>query len=731
MVMVDEDNFAASPIRWGLMLDYERNDVLLQLCRQLSFFRTDNLKLSEREEVLCSSGTEANTMEHLIIHGSVGNTRREAFLRLLRLARLTLVQDIASHVVVSPQIGDVLPNSMLYPLWESHQVTSLRKWNNIFWAMQCGLLKKIKRRRDMVQMHVEQILAAKLTQENINSGSEGEKVNNEQEKYFYNTFRDLFDLEQGERHAPLERYHIAIGEDRVSLSTAIASLPTLIVVWASWDSASIEWLKEHLFTINKVNKMDNLDVPGQKNSIDLDDDPWLQAVMQFVQVLRRPILTKRRRFPAYVRRSKIILVSVDREKIAALHTLDSLFAGLGGWKSAEVSLLSLWCGADGLQSSFATDLNIATLPFFIATKLPEKSIKGLGGGRFPRIHYITPCTEGEICSELPMGNNAHLDASQTGTALVDWHSILKEERMQVASVISRFLVSSDAPLRFVSRVDHTYQVPYFSTLPSTQALKPVISSFVSLSGTVSTPDMQKMKEAINILLRVKNFFWELRVMKPSSPLRTQLNPYTPTQYILGRTRNISCSECLLNIFIDKEHHFRCVHCDQMDGVVCRRCFLDSSHPRSHVLLFVPAGAETTLQLLWGPSNVLPLSHFCGAFLTNTDDTHIGVYCNNCLQLLRGVRWKCAMCYQYDMCDQCFEKKNCFKFFKYDKTYSLFQGPTQDSRAGILSSNKHAESHMFLCIRHGCGADADECLRPVMEKDSLPSLLGWKNSANIL
>lgn len=714
--METEDNFAATPIAWDSMLHYERDDAVLRLCRQFSFFCTDDLKLTEREEVLSSSGAEAHVMGHLIIHGSVGNARKDAFLRLLRLARLTLVQDIASQVVVSPQIGDVLPNSMLYPLWETCQIVSLRKWNCVYWAMRCGLLRMIKRRRDVVQLRVQQILATVVTEEEMSPNSEGETMNLEQEKYFYNTFRDLLDLEQGERLVPLEYYHAATGEERVNLSTAIASVPTLIVVWASWDMTSIEWLREHLFNAGMAEHLETPATLSRGFSSVANYDPWLQTVAQFVQVPRR------RRLRKFVKRSRIILLSVDREKTAACEALEALIAGIGGWKSPEVSLLPLWCGPDGLQSHFATDFSLAALPFFIATRLPEKGTRKLGDGGFPRICYITPHREGEISSELPMRENARVGVSETNLGLEHWHTISKDERKRVTGVISRFLECSDVPLRFVSRVDRTYQMIHVLTVSPARFLNSETTSFVSLSGTISMPDLQKLREEIGVLLRVKNFFADVRIMRSSAPVRTQLNPPTPTRYVLGTARNITCSECFKNVFIDKEHHFRCIHCDQMDGVVCWRCFLEGKHPQHHVLLRVSTGADTTLHLLWGPSNVSPLAKFCGTFLTNTDDTHVGVYCNSCSQPVKGVRWKCAMCYQYDMCDRCDEKRNRRKAFKCGGDSSAVSSSVKSPKAGLAPPKFHTENHLFLCIRHGCGADGDACLRPIMEKGSLHSFI---------
>ncbi|RNF05932.1 putative beta prime cop protein [Trypanosoma conorhini] len=712
-----ESNFASTPVPWALMLDYERADAVLQLLRQFSFFYADKLILVEREEVICSAGMDSDDMDYLVINGSVGNARKDAFLKLLRLARLTLVQDMASQVVVCPQIGDLLPNAMLHPLWETGQVRGFRKWNCIYWAMRCGLLRKIKRRREMIQVHVEQILNSKAQAMGSNSPEEAVGISLVNEASFYNSFRDLLELEQEEQNAPLELYHTAFSEERVNLSTVIATVPTLIVLWASWDTTSIDWLRGHLFNVAKTSKAKNASTSG----LYLKDDPWLETVQHFVQVPGRILVNKRRRVKRYLKRAQLVLISVDREKSAAFKALSGLVAEVSGWRSPEVPLIPLWCGPEGLQSDLATELNIAALPFFVATQLPDKKTRAFGDGGFPRICYTTSRTEDDIISEADMKNKIE-EATEKSVEISDWHSIEKNERKNVMRVIRRFLASSDAPLKFIARVDRTYQMDHASAALATICPKPEVSSFVSMSGIISTPDLLKLKEGICVLSRVRNFFFDVKIMKPSSPIVVELNPQTPTRYIIGSERNITCSECLREVFIDKEHHFRCLHCDQSGGVVCRGCFAAGKHPQNHVLLRIPACAKTNLSLLWGPSNVSPLALFCGTLLSNVKETHIGVYCNVCSHLISGVRWKCAMCYQYDLCDRCDGKRNRREAFRYDADSSIASTGLPSPNNAFAPTTTHPKEHLFLCIRHGCGVDGDACLNPVMEQSSLPCFI---------
>ncbi|KEG15412.1 putative beta prime cop protein [Trypanosoma grayi] len=720
--MDGEDCFGTTPVPWGLMLEYERTDAIVQLCRQLSFFRSDKLELIEREEFLSCSGMESEGANFLLVHGSVGNARKDAFLRILRLARLTLIQDIASQVIVSPQIGDVLPKALLQPLWETIQVKSLRRWNSLHWAVRCGLLRRIKRRRDMMQVHVDQILSMKPTEKELSSATATEKPDSLEEESFYNAFRDLLELEQEEQNAPLELYHSACSEERVHLSSVVANVPTLIVVWASWDSASVAWLREHLFNDSKTGKLKGCVALAAAFLAAMDDDPWLQCVSQFVRIPKRATVPKRRRLRRGARRSQIVLISMDREKAAALRTLNSLSAGVGGWASPEVSLMPLWGGPDGLQSELATELNVTELPFFIATEPSDSRKRKMGDGRCPRICYITSNTEGEMNSFPSTVSNTLGEARGVDINFVDWHIVDKEKRKCVASAISNFVGSSDAPLRFFARVDRSYKMIHPSMSPPLRYLKSETVSQVSMSGTVSSLHVQKLMEEMRVLAQVKNFAVDVKIMKPSSPLLIQLNPITPSRYIHGMARNVTCSECFSDILIDTEHHYRCLHCDQVEGVVCPRCFAEEKHPEHHVLLRIPTKADTTLHLLWGPSNVAPLTRFLGTLLPNIADAHVGIYCNVCSHQVRGVRWKCATCYQYDMCDRCDRKENPQMACKCAKGVSFPAECSQSPFATFAESKSHPKEHLFLCIRRGTGPDGDECLKPVMEHKLLETLL---------
>ncbi|KAH9601187.1 zinc finger protein [Trypanosoma melophagium] len=719
--MTADDTFIVTPVSWALMLDYERVDVVLQLCRQFSFFGADKLTLAEREEVVSTVGMKSECLQYLIIYGSVGHARKDAFLRLLRLARLTLVQDMASQVVVSPQIGDVFPNAMLHPLWESKQAKSFRKWNSLYWAMRCGLLRKIKRRRELMQSHVEQILSMKPEDEEASSGNENNEFKLLHEENFYNAFRTLLDVEQEERNAPLEFYHDACSEERINISYVVANVPTLFIAWASWDTTSMDWLREHIFNDTKAKQLKSC-IPLTVSSLNtLDDHPWLQTVMKFVQVPRRIIVRKKGRIMRIPKRAQIVLINVEREKCSAIQALDSLVNRIPSWKSPEVSLLPLWCGPDGLQGALATELNISTLPYFVATQLPDPRKRRFGDCKVPRICFITPQAESEPSLEVSRFNRNLHEMCGTNIEPVNWHLINKEERKRVIDGISSFIASNDAPLRFNARVDRTYQLSQVSGESSPKHLKYEMSSFVSMSGTISTSDLLKLKNEIRLLSRVKNLDFNIKVMKPSNPLLTKLNPVTPSRYIYHSTRSITCSECFRDILIEKESYYRCLHCDQIDGVLCLSCFANEKHPQHHILLRVAAGLSTTLELLWGPSNIAPISRFCGSLVTNVEDKHLGVYCNVCSKLVCGVRWKCSMCYQYDICDRCYKKSNPFEKIESGKeTIS----PAQSQKVPFsapLASRIHPADHLFLCIRHGCGADDDEILKPVKDQDALKAL----------
>ncbi|RHW74215.1 E3 ubiquitin-protein ligase KCMF1 [Trypanosoma brucei equiperdum] len=711
--------FLVTPTRWGLMLEYEREDAVALLRQKLAFFSSDSLTLTEREDVLLSSGAESSKTDSLLIYGSVALVRKEAFLWFLRVIRLTLVEDMASQVVICPQIGDAVPNLLLPPLWETGQTKSFRRWSVVYWAMRCGILRGIKKRYELTQLYLDQIVS-------IGAGGDDFDVREEeeaaflQEKLFHNAHQELRESVLEAKNAPFDIYHSACNEERINLSFVVSNVPTLIVVWASWDGASLDWLRKNIFNREVTCSCDPVPRPTFVADLKIRD-PWLRVVREFTSIPNGEANQPVEEVSGIAKCAQIVLISVDQEQGAAVGCLKGLIDGIDGWKSPIVPLMPLWSGPKGMLSELSSALGFSRLPYFMAVQNTRVETAKGDAKQFPRICYVTPNGQGEVpptqsCTE---GNIAEL--GECGMNSPDWHLVDKGERQRVTGEIERFLLSTDAPLRFHARVDKTYHSLGTPTSASSESHQPDVSSFVSLSGTISSLDLAKLKNALRVFAGVRNCAVNLNVIKPSCPLLVELNPATPTKYIRGVQRCVTCSECHKDILIDKEYHFRCIQCSQVNGTLCKICFEGAKHPAHHILLRMNVETPTTVELLWGPSNVAPLELFRGVLVTNKRNTHIGVYCNLCAQLVRGRRWKCAMCYDFDICNGCIEE-NCMKFSDAGEVSFVVSDGVGHGQKNTLSSSYHTKDHMFLCVRHACGSAGDACLRPVMEPNAVKLLL---------
>nr|CCC89285.1 conserved hypothetical protein [Trypanosoma congolense IL3000] len=714
--MDDGECLGTSSIPWKMMLDYERTDAIVQLRRKLAHFSSDSLTLVEREEVICSSGVPPTCTDSLFIYGSVGVSRREAFLRVLRLTRLKLVKDIASQVVITPQVGDPLPSISLLPMWESGQSRSFRRWNIVYWAMRCGILRGIKKRYERMQMYLDQIVS-------IDDGGgnffvrEREEAASLQEEIFNKTYRELQECIKEDKDLPFDLYYNACNEEKISLPLVVSNVPTLIVVWASWDEKSVDWLRKRIFNMENVKAFQQS--PRSDRTLGRID-PWLQVVGEFTHV---PSASR----SAHVeynasnnnKRAQIVLVSIDREMTDATRCLKGLMGEIDGWESTIVPLLPLWAGPDCIKNDLTAVISIKELPYLMAVQRGGREAK-MGRRRRPLICYATSDKQDEV---TPAHSSTENFAAQLGLKtkdLVEWHNIEEKERMQVINGITQFLLSTDAPLRLCSRVDKVYKRPGVRGLSESIEIERNISSFVNMSGMISALDLPKLRDELRFLSNVAECYIDLKVVTPSQPVLTVLIPTTPTRYVHGTLRSITCSECHQDVFIDKECHFRCIHCDQEDGVLCKTCFTNTKHPPHHILLRLSVNVPTILHVLWGPSNVASLELFRGTLIENKMSTHIGVYCNLCNVLIRGFRWKCAMCFQFDLCNNCGEGV----FSAEAAGCGLSQIPS-----GVLADTRqpgtgfsHPRDHMFLCIRHGCGSDGDACLRPMVDGNALKLLL---------
>lgn len=241
-------------------------------------------------------------------------------------------------------------------------------------------------------------------------------------------------------------------------------------------------------------------------------------------------------------------------------------------------------------------------------------------------------------------------------SLKQWHEVDDTERRALIRAITAVQKGSDAPVVFESRVVVEYALD--GTLRPLKdeadvAAAGEASSFITLTGSASTHFMALIeKEVSHLTATVRNFDLDVMVIEDSAPMRLPLNERTAEHRVKGWAADLTCSHCHRRVVIDAEPHFHCLHCGPRESTVCEDCAKAERHEQSHVLAKIRAGAPSVIPVLWGPSNVAPLPTMHGVLVQSVTKWHVGVYCNMCQQPIKGIRWKCMNCHDYDLCATC-------------------------------------------------------------------------------
>lgn len=724
-----EEEGGLGPYTWSVLQNYERADAIKKILTKLSsvLFRRDRLMLVEREEYQASTLLAPSESFSLLLHGYIGYERRGMFLKLLRWMRLFLVEDICCSVTVCCMKGDELPHCLLHPLVESGTMEAFRRWYRAYYAMRCGVFAKMQERRMMTRDRLDAMIkeaTAKAT------GEEGAEMpaNLEGDQFYRNYFRHLVEehtATSDKRFESLLEYHAATKEQRVDLSRIASVVPTVIVAWTYRQPSCMAWLKDNLFNSAHLKQMkEQTGLTDLRFAQLLDLDPWLSFVEQYATVPPRVKVENKRTnglrlLPKAPKRAHIVLVNVDRDQSKALEAYNSLLSYCSGWTSSEVSLIPLWAGQDGMQSEFSMMFRTPSLPFVVGTQpSPPRRQQRPTIVHIPDpepIDRVKPFEEQRLT----------LDMLRRSSARRAWHLLPVHERKRLCKSVSDFIERCGAPLYFVATSDSVYEVfnPYAPT--SMKSLREDKSSKVEMRGMISTRDLRTVKEDMLLLLELEDFAFKGQVIEHSLPLEVSLDPVTPRRLVINLTRTHTCSVCLGIIAIEEMAYYRCLQCTQEKGLLCETCFgITSNHPLHHVLIRVPplATREPSLDLLWGPSNVMPLHCFCGQVMMSTTGLHIDIYCNRCRNMIRGIRWKCAHCYQYDLCHQCFLKTtknellNCAQALE-----QLTAGTTaQKSLRHVMST--HSPIHCMICVPYARDGSNNEFLRPTVVTDDLSEYL---------
>ena len=176
-------------------------------------------------------------------------------------------------------------------------------------------------------------------------------------------------------------------------------------------------------------------------------------------------------------------------------------------------------------------------------------------------------------------------------------------------------------------------------------------------------------------------------------VRLALNERTPLHRVMGWVDDVSCIHCHRRIHTQQELTYHCLNCPPSTASICESCFEEKgSHDPSHVVLKVPKGCPDRVNVLWGSSNVAPLPTLQGLLVESQSGCHVGVYCNMCRRAILGVRWKCAMCHDYDLCSAC-------------------EHSFQESVAAGRQDRRHNVHHVFMRISCAVPGDSSAFLVP--------------------
>lgn len=496
--------------------------------------------------------------------------------------------------------------------------------------------------------------------------------------------------EPAKRFLPTGEYMTATKETRVSLTRVAAIVPTILVAWSARYPDCVEWLQRQLFDDTHLRETRNATGLSGRFAVLMDKDPWVTFAEAHGGLLPR-LPTQRKGFKIELlrplpKRGQIVLLNMDEDADAARAALAKLQRRLDGWVSPEVDLLSLWSGPEGLQSELATLFNVQTLPFVVQTRpahLPPQppSSKSSGGATqsalTPVIASIS-CDAVRVSKKLydvpdtPHARNAQSTGKARKTADAPcWHRLSPVERGRLARRCGGYIAQRHLPLYFTATVTRDYVLRDAAAKDPWKAVEGMASSHVCVLGdVVTTQDITPIVPELRQLTELQDFEWGVQLIRRSAPLVSTLDPPTPQRLLQGETRCVTCAHCATLLFVDTDVHVRCLCCSSAPeakvkntsdssgissfSVFCEACaFTQRCHTPHHFLLRIPAGCwQPSLSLLWGPSNVLPLDLFLGRFVSNASDYHYGVYCDRCRSMIRGTRWKCAVCYQYDLCDAC-------------------------------------------------------------------------------
>jgi hypothetical protein len=245
-------------VPWGRCMPYERTEVVNELRGVFAkaLFAPDDVHLKTMDMVRCVAGNSADRISCLGVDGFVSGSRLTA-IDIVEDRVRGVVNDFRARVDFGACICDELPPIPVTPLYASVATGAKRLWQRARWAVRCGVVKRIGDARAGAQAESASIYDA--------SRSDGESS---VDKQLPTRARRPF--------LTMAAYHQAVGSPQVNLSRFAANNPCVIVAWASWDDASVDFLEKHLFS--------GIPEPNPEQSVldAITNDPWLLFASRYV-----------------------------------------------------------------------------------------------------------------------------------------------------------------------------------------------------------------------------------------------------------------------------------------------------------------------------------------------------------------------------------------------------------------------------------------------------------------
>jgi hypothetical protein len=260
-----QDGPAAVAVPWSKCMPYEKTEVINDLRGALSqaLFAPDDVQLQVTDSVRCVAGAGVDRTHSLVLDGFVSSSRVPA-IDIIEAKTQKTVSDFRARVDFGACVGDELPAMPVLPIGAANSATTAKRlWQRARWAVRCGVVKRIGDARGMIDPQAS------------DAKPEGEDDKRPR--------RDFL---------PMAQYHESSTSPCISLSRFAANNPCVIVAWASWDAASVEYLRRHVFPL--IQSPESEDASRTDSSVGdsagtpmlppstIAEDPWLQLASQHV-----------------------------------------------------------------------------------------------------------------------------------------------------------------------------------------------------------------------------------------------------------------------------------------------------------------------------------------------------------------------------------------------------------------------------------------------------------------